>query len=416
MSSFGKLIQSYKDKNLILRILVGVAVGAVIGFWAQKQSGSNIIGFIGMFGDLFVGALKAVAPVLVFILIAASILTKTFSNAKGLKRVVFLYILGTFLASCVGVITSFLFPTTLVLNVPVDMQRAVPASIVVVLKDLLFKIVDNPVHAISTGNYMGILAWAIGFGIALRYCTNETKKVFSDLSDAITSIVKFIIQLAPFGIMGLVATSVYSAGGEALFSYLRIIIVLVCSMAFVAVVLNPLIVWVYLRKNPYPLVFTCLKESGVTAFFTRSSAANIPVNLNLCRKLGLDEELYPISIPLGATINMAGAAVVIAILTLSAVNTLGIQTDFGTALLLCLLAAVGACGASGVAGGSLMLIPLAASLFNISNDIAMQVVAIGFIIGVIQDSVETAINSSTDVLFTAVASYTTSPHEDALTK
>lgn len=313
------------------------------------------------------------------------------------------------MAACVGVAFSFLFPTTLSINDVIAADKTAPVNILVVLKDLFFKIVDNPLHAISSGNFMGILAWAVGFGIALRFCTNETKKVFVDLSEATTKIVQFIIQLAPFGIFGLVCTSVYNTGLSTLAGYLRIVIVLVVAMAFVALVINPLIVFVTLRKNPYPLVFTCLKESGLTAFFTRSSAANIPVNLNLCRKLKLDEELYSISIPLGATINMAGAAVVISIMALAAANTLGIRPDFGTALLLCVISAIGACGASGVAGGSLLLIPLACSLFNIQNDVAMQVVAIGFIIGVIQDSVETAINSSTDVVFTAVASHKTNP-------
>lgn len=414
MSTFAKMVESYKDKNLILRILVGMACGIVLGFVAQKSDVvffKNAADSVGILGNLFVGALKAVAPILVFILILSSIVIKQFGNAKGLRRVLFLYILGTLAASVIGVVFSYMFPTTLVLNAP-PQEAVAPMSIFVVLKGLMFKIVDNPINAIATGNYIGILAWSIGFGMALRFCTNETKKLFSDLSDGITKIVKFIIQLAPFGIFGLVTTSVYETGGDVLLGYLRIVIVLVVAMLFVALVINPLIVWFYLKRNPYPLVFTCLKESGMTAFFTRSSAANIPVNLNLCKKLGLDEELYSISIPLGATINMAGAAVVIAILSLAAANTLGVKPDIATSLLLCIIVAIGACGASGVAGGSLMLIPLACSLFNISNDIAMQVVAIGFIIGVIQDSVETAVNSSTDVIFSAVASYTTNPDTD----
>ena len=414
MSSIQKLVASYKDKNLVLRIVTGLIIGAILGFAARSAAGDiaaehtsfliNVVAFAEILGNLFVGALKAVAPILVFILILSSIVNKQYGSASGLKRVVVLYIVGTFLASCVGVAASFLFPTQLALSNVGAAENAVPASVWIVLKELLFKVVDNPLNAIAHGNYVGILTWAIGLGVALKFCTNETKKIFTDLSEAVTKIVQFVIQLAPFGIFGLVASTVYQTGVDALLGYVRIVVVLVGAMAFVALVVNPLIVFAVIKKNPYPLVFTCLRESGLTAFFTRSSAANIPVNLNLCKKLGLSDELSSISIPLGATINMAGAAVVIAILALAAAHTLGVRPDFWTALLLCVVSAVGACGASGVPGGSLMLIPLACSLFNISNDIAMQVVAIGFIIGVIQDSVETAINSSTDVIFTAIAS------------
>lgn len=410
MSSFQKLVKSYKDKNLIIKILAGVFIGAVIGFLAQNSDTgfiNSLAAAVGTLGSLFVRALKAVAPILVFILISASFITRNFSNTKGLKFVLILYLISTVLASAIGVIASFMFPTTLVLDVTAVDASSAPTSMVEVLSGLLFKMVDNPVNALATGNYVGILTWAIGFGLALKFASPATKSLFEDLSIAITKIVQFIIQLAPFGIMGLVANSVATAGGEALMGYLKLVIVLVAAMAFVAFVTNPLLAGIVLKKNPYPLLFTCLKESGLYAFFTRSSAANIPVNLNLCRKLDLDEELYSITIPLGANVNMAGAAVVIAILTLSAVFTLGIEVSFGTALLLCFVSALGACGCGGVAGGSLMLIPLATSLFNIPNDIAMQVIAVGFIIGVIQDSVETAINSSTDVLFTAVASEAT---------
>ncbi|NLK66200.1 MAG: serine/threonine transporter SstT [Campylobacteraceae bacterium] len=410
MASFEKLISIYKDKNLVVRILTGVFIGAVLGFIARGSDAAFIAalaGGVGTLGSLFVGALKAVAPVLVFILIAASFITKNFTNTKGLKLVIVLYLSSTLLASFVGVLASFMFPTPLVLDTTSAVNATAPTSLVEVLGGLLFKMVDNPINALATGNYVGILTWAIGFGLALRFASGATKDIFGDLADGITKIVQFIIQLAPFGIMGLVTNSVIEAGGEALLGYLRLIVVLVGAMAFVALVTNPLIAGIALKKNPYPLLFTCLKESGLYAFFTRSSAANIPVNLNLCRKLELDEELYPISIPLGATINMAGAAVVIAILSLAAVYTLGIEVSFGTALLLCFVSALGATGAGGVPGGSLMLIPLATSLFNIPNEIAMQVIAVGFIIGVIQDSVETAINSSTDVLYTAVASMVT---------
>lgn len=399
------ITKRYMDGNLILQIIIGIVLGAVLGFIANSgnQMALSIANSMSILGSLFVGALKSVAPILVFILVSSSIIVKEFGNANGLKKIIMLYLIGTFLASLSAVIASFLFPTTLVLQTN-NAELLAPQSIIVVLKDLVFKMVDNPVHALSTGNYIGILTWAIGMGIALRHCAVETKKMFKDISEGITKVVKFIIRLAPFGIFGLVSTSVAQTGFEALGGYAKLLIVLVGTMLFVAFVVNALIVYFVTKKNPYPLIMTCIKESAVTAFFTRSSAANIPVNMNLCKKLNLDEKLYSISIPLGATINMAGAAVTIAVLALSAVNTLNIQIGFLDALLLSVIAAIGACGASGVAGGSLMLIPLACSLFGISNDIAMQVVAVGFIIGVIQDSVETALNSSTDVLFTAIAS------------
>lgn len=399
------ITKRYMDGNLILQIIIGIVLGAVLGFIANSgnQMALSIANSMSVLGSLFVGTLKSVAPILVFILVSSSIIIKEFGNANGLKKIIVLYLIGTFLASLCAVIASFLFPTTLVLQTN-NAELLAPQSIIVVLKDLVFKMIDNPVHALSTGNYIGILTWAIGMGIALRHCAVETKKMFKDISDGITKVVKFIIRLAPFGIFGLVSISVAQTGFAALGGYAKLLIVLVGTMLFVAFVVNALIVYFVTKKNPYPLIMTCVKESAVTAFFTRSSAANIPVNMNLCKKLNLDEKLYSISIPLGATINMAGAAVTIAVLALSAVNTLNIQIGFLDALLLSVIAAIGACGASGVAGGSLMLIPLACSLFGISNDIAMQVVAVGFIIGVIQDSVETALNSSTDVLFTAIAS------------
>ncbi len=404
MNAFQRLAKRYTDGNLIVQILIGIILGALAG-WALNGSGNaSLIGFAGGLGNLFVGALKAIAPILVFVLVASSIVLKDFGGGEGLKKVIALYAVGTLLASLSAVSASFMFPTTLSLQNIEQATNAVPQNIVVVLKDLIFKMVDNPVHALSTGNYIGILTWAIGGGIALRLCGPTTKDLFRDVSAGITKIVKFIIRLAPFGIFGLVTVSVAETGFSVLAGYAKLLVVLVGTMLFVAFVINAAIVFAITRKNPYPLIMTCLRESAVTAFFTRSSAANIPVNLNLCRKLNLDENLYSISIPLGATINMAGAAVTIAVLALSAVNTLGIEVDFGTALLLSVVAAIGACGSSGVAGGSLMLIPLACSLFGISNDIAMQVIAIGFIIGVVQDSVETALNSSTDVLFTAISS------------
>lgn len=405
---FQRITQRYKDGNLIVQILVGITLGGILGFLAHSGNAFalNLTDFAAILGSLFVRALKAVAPVLVFVLVSASIVLKEFGNTNGLKNVLILYLIGTFLASLAAVCVSFAFPTSLVLQNTSVAISAAPSNIAVVLKDLAYKIVDNPLNAIASGNYIGILAWAIAVGIALRHCSNETKRVFKDISDSITKIVKFVIRLAPFGIFGLVSISVAQTGFAALGGYAKLLLVLVGTMLFVAFIINAIIAFAVMRKNPYPLILTCIKESAITAFFTRSSAANIPVNMNLCKKLELNENLYSISIPLGATINMAGAAVTIAVLSLSAVYTLGIDVGFWDALLLSVIAAIGACGASGVAGGSLMLIPLACSLFGISNDIAMQVVAIGFIIGVIQDSVETALNSSTDVLFTAVISKT----------
>ena len=431
---FGKLAKRYADGNLIVQILIGILLGAAIGFWTHSQSAdfnkliadgvtdtaqlaaakkgltdaaNSVANSIAVLGDLFVGALKAIAPFLVFVLIATSIIVKEFGHAKGMQKVVGLYLVGTFLAAVVAVVASFLFPTELMLKGVQSADMSAPQGIVEVLKDLIFKMVQNPITALSSGNYIGIITWAVGGGIAMRFCTAETKKVFQDVSDGVTKIVRFIIRLAPFGIFGLVTISIHSTGFDALAGYLKLILVLVGSMAFVSFVVYPAIVFVLTKKNPYPLVMTCVRESAVTAFFTRSSAANIPVNMALCKKLGLKEELYSISIPLGATINMGGAAVTIGVLALAAVNSIpSITVDFGDALLLCFISALGACGASGVAGGSLLLVPLACALFGIGNDIAMQVVGVGFIIGVIQDSVETAVNSASDVLFTAVASET----------
>ncbi|MGB2553246.1 serine/threonine transporter SstT [Campylobacter sp. MOP51] len=417
MSAVCNMARKFADGNLIVQILIGILLGAVIGFWgnAQVVSGgesaelaNKIVNSISILGSLFVGALKAVAPILIFVLVATSIITKDFGNAKGMQKVVILYLVSTFLAACVAVAASFLFPVELVLKGIESAAMSAPQNVVDVLKDLMFKIVQNPLQAIATGNYIGIIAWAVGGGIAMRGCSAETKKVFSDVSEGVTKIVRFVIRLAPFGIFGLVAISIHETGFEALKGYFKLIAVLVGAMLVVAFIVNPIIAFVVTKKNPFPLIMTCIKESAVTAFFTRSSAANIPVNIALCKKLGLKEELYSISIPLGATINMAGAAVTISILALAAVNSIPeITVTFGDALLLSFISAIGACGASGVAGGSLLLVPLACALFGISNDIAMQVVAIGFIIGVIQDSVETAVNSSSDVVFTAIASQTT---------
>lgn len=338
------------------------------------------------------------------VLVSTAIATKEVGGKTDIKPIIQLYAIGTFLSAFLAVVVSFSFPVTLTLASGAQAGVTPPDSIITVLKGLVISMVDNPINALTKGNYIGVLTWAIAAGFALHYSNHQTKQVMKDVSDAMTRIVRGIIRLAPFGILGLVAETFAQTGFSVLLSYGKLIILLVGTMLFIALVLNPFIVYMKRRHNPYPLVFTCLKESGVTAFFTRSSAANIPVNIALCKKLGLSEETYSISIPLGATTNMAGAAVTITILTLATVNTLGIHVDIPTALLLSLVASVAAAGASGVAGGSLLLIPLACGLFGISDEIAMQVVAIGFLIGVIQDSCETALNSSTDVIFTAACS------------
>ncbi|MCR9422347.1 serine/threonine transporter SstT [Vibrio sp. RM-69-4] len=381
--------------NLVLQILAGIVLGGILATLSPDDAKS-----VGLLGDLFVGALKAVAPILVFILVAASIANQKKNQHTYMRPIVVLYLFGTFTAALTAVVLSFIFPTTLTLVAGAE-GATPPQGIAEVLNTLLFKLVDNPVNALMSANYIGILAWAVGLGLALHHASATTKAVFEDLSHGVSQIVRFIIRLAPFGIFGLVASTFATTGFESLAGYANLLFVLLSAMLIIALVVNPIIVYAKTRQNPYPLVFQCLRESGVTAFFTRSSAANIPVNMALCEKLKLDEDTYSVSIPLGATINMAGAAITITVLTLAAVNTVGIEIDLMTALLLSIVAAVSACGASGVAGGSLLLIPLACGLFGISNDVAMQVVAVGFIIGVIQDSAETALNSSTDVVFTA---------------
>ncbi|MBY6195828.1 serine/threonine transporter SstT [Vibrio hangzhouensis] len=389
------LLVRYANGNLVVQILAGIIFGVILAVAAPATAQS-----FGMLGSLFVGALKAVAPILVFILVAASIANQKKNQTTHMRPIVVLYLIGTFSAALTAVLLSFLFPTELTLVAGAE-GATPPQGIGEVLHTLLFKLVDNPVSALMNANYIGILAWAIGLGLALHHASDTTKAVFEDLSHGVSQIVRFIIRLAPFGIFGLVANTFATTGFSALAGYAKLLFVLLSAMAIIALIVNPLIVYIKTKQNPYPLVFLCLRESGVTAFFTRSSAANIPVNMTLCEKLNLDEDTYSVSIPLGATINMAGAAITITVLTLAAVHTMGIEIDILTALLLSIVAAVSACGASGVAGGSLLLIPLACGLFGISNDVAMQVVAVGFIIGVIQDSAETALNSSTDVVFTA---------------
>lgn len=392
------IVDAYLRLGLVPLILLALVVGTIIGVVAPSFGAS-----LGILGSIFVGALKAVAPVLVFVLVLAAVSNQRIGADTRIKPIILLYLVGTFSAALVAVAASFMFPTELVLANMQAAEQAAPQSLREVLTNLLMNLVANPIKSLAEANYMGILTWAVLIGLALRHVTDTTRQVVSDLGTAVTSVVKWIIAVAPFGILGLVASTVAETGLDALLGYARLLAVLVGSMLFIALVVNPLIVAIMTRKNPYPLVFTCLRESGVTAFFTRSSAANIPVNMNLARKLGLNEDTYSVSIPLGATINMAGAAITINVLTLAAAHTLGIEVSFGAALLLAIVGSLAACGASGVAGGSLLLIPLACSLFNIPNDIAMQVVAIGFIIGVVQDSAETALNSSTDVLFTAAA-------------
>ncbi len=395
MGTLKSIGRTWNSISLIKRIIIGLVIGAVLGVICP---GNDVI---EMLGTLFVSALKGVAPILVFFLVISALM-----NARGtgaMKTVVVLYLVATFVAAFVAVLMSSLFPVELTLAAA--KEQSAPSDIGTVLSTLVLSIASNPVDALTDANYLGILTWAILLGIALRHAKDGVKDVFAAISDAVSQVVRWIISLAPFGILGLVYTSVGENGLEIFTEYGMLLVVLLASMAVVAFVTNPLIAFICFRKNPYPLVWRCIKDSGVTAFFTRSSAANIPVNMELCKKLGLNKDIYSVSIPLGATINMGGAAVTISLMAMMAAHTMGIEVGFGTAVILGALSAVSACGASGVAGGSLLLIPLACSLFGISNDVAMQVVGIGFVIGVIQDSVETAINSSTDVMFAASAEY-----------
>lgn len=392
-----ELLRKWNRIHLVLRIVLGLLAGALLGLALPQLSG------IGLLGTLFVGALKALAPLLVFFLVMDSLARHQKGGRSNMTAVIVLYLIGTFLAALCAVAASFLFPSTLILAEGAVSEA--PGGIAEVLTILLNNAVSNPISAISSANYIGVLVWAVVFGLALREAGPGTKQALSDLSSMLSTAIRWVIQCAPFGILGLVFTTVSTTGFDSFKTYAQLIFVLVGCMFFVALIVNPLIVFLCIRRNPYPLVFRCLIHSGVMAFFTRSSAANIPVNMTLCKELGLDEEKYSVSIPLGATINMAGAAITITVLTLATANTLGLTVDFPTAFLLSLVSSVAACGTSGVAGGSLLLVPLACSLFGISNDIAMQVVGIGFIIGVIQDSCETALNSSSDVLFTAAAEF-----------
>lgn len=391
------LLRRLAQGSLVKQIIIGLVLGVLLATVSKPAAEA-----VGLLGTLFVGALKAVAPVLVLMLVMASIANHQQGQKTSIRPILFLYLLGTFAAALTAVLFSFVFPSTLHLNAAAD-SITPPSGIVEVLRGLLMSMVSNPIDALLNANYIGILVWAVGLGFALRHGNETTKNLINDMSHAVTFIVKVVIRFAPLGIFGLVASTLATTGFETLWGYAQLLLVLVGCMLLVALVINPILVFWKIRRNPYPLVLLCLRESGVYAFFTRSSAANIPVNMALSEKLNLDRDTYSVSIPLGATINMAGAAITITVLTLAAVHTLGMPVDLPTALLLSVVASLCACGASGVAGGSLLLIPLACNMFGIPNDVAMQVVAVGFIIGVLQDSCETALNSSTDVLFTAAA-------------
>ena len=394
-----RFVKSINKVSLIQQIIIGLIIGILTALYLP-----DVANELALLGVLFVGALKGIAPILVFFLVIAAISKHRSGQKTGMGSVITLYLLGTFLSAVLAVVVSFFFPTTLHLAASAA-DAAPPQGIAQVMTTLLKNVVDNPVKALMSANYIGILGWALILGAALRHAPMNTKEVMESIAQAITTVVGWIIRFAPLGIMGLVAESIATNGIEALIGYFQLLVLLLGSMIFVALVINPLLSFIYLRRNPYPLVFKCLRESAIYAFFTRSSAANIPVNLDLAKRLKLNPDMYSVSIPLGATINMGGAAITITIMTLAAAHTLGIVVDIPTAILLSIIATIGACGASGVAGGSLLLIPLACSLFGISNDVAMQVVGVGFIIGVLQDSTETALNSSTDILFTATADY-----------
>lgn len=392
-------MKKWNEISLVKRIICGLIIGILLGLTVPQVT------VISILGDLFVSALRAVAPLLVLFLVMGALAHQGNGTRSNMKQVIFLYLFGTFVSGCVAVAASFLFPVTITLTQSADTAAAAPSGIGEVLNSLLVSVVSNPVDALANANYLGILAWAVLLGIALRKAGEGTKSSIMQVADAFSLIVRWIINCAPLGVLGLVFTTISEQGLSSLLGYGRLILLLVGTMAFVAFIVNPLITFAALRQNPYPLVLKCLKDSGITAFFTRSSAANIPVNMKLCEELGLDRNTYAVSIPLGSTINMGGASITISILALAAVHTLGISVDIPTAVILCVLSAASACGASGVAGGSLLLVPLACSLFGIPDDIAMQVVGTGFIVGVIQDSCETAINSSTDVLYTAIAEF-----------
>ena len=393
------IVQKIKSTSLVSQIIIAIILASLLASLAPETAKS-----FATFGSLFVSALKAVAPILVLVLVTSAIANQKLDSSAELKPIISLYLIGTLSAAFVAVLLSFIFPTSLTLDIAGATAKP-PQALAEVLTTLAFKVVENPISAVANGNFIAVLAWGLGLGFSLKHASESSKVMVHDLSEAISSVVRLVIRFAPLGIFGLVANTIATTGFSALAEYSHLVAVLLSAMLIIALVVNPIIVFIITKKNPYPLVFTCLRESGITAFFTRSSAANIPVNMALCKKLDLHEDTYSVSIPLGATINMAGAAITITVLTLAAANSLNIEVSFATAILLSIVASISACGASGVAGGSLLLIPLACSLFGINNDVAMQVVAIGFIIGVIQDSAETALNSSTDVVFSAAASH-----------
>ncbi|MFP7358111.1 serine/threonine transporter SstT [Kurthia gibsonii] len=392
------LFQKWSDTSLVLRIVMGIILGAVLAVAFPSAT------WLAMLGTLFVGALKAVAPILVFVLVINALASHVSGQKTNMKGIVFLYLFATFIAGAVGVIAAKLFPVKLTFK-EVDADLQPPENVWGVMETLLNNIVSNPVDALMNANYIGILAWAIVLGLALKAASSTTKTVITNLSEAVSKVVHWVINLAPFGIIGIMYNTIVTSGFGELKHYGTLIIILVGSMLLIALVINPIIVFVVARRNPYPLVWASLRESGLTALFTRSSAANIPVNMELCEKLGLDKNTYAMSIPLGATINMAGAAVTISVLTMSAAYTLDVHVDIATAIILMVVTAISAAGASGVPGGSLLLIPLACGLIGIPNDLAVQVIGVGLIISVVQDSCETALNSSSDVVFTATAEY-----------
>ncbi|MCU4423024.1 MULTISPECIES: serine/threonine transporter SstT [Acinetobacter] len=390
------MLAFFSRLSLVTKIIIAIILGIGVALLFP-----NVTPYLSLFGELFIKALKSVAPILVFVLVLSSIANFQVGHSANLRPVLLLYVIGMLLAAFSAVIASLSFPSTLFLNTISHNDLQAPGSLADILKNLLLSFIANPVQAISEANFIGILAWAIGLGLAMRHSSDTTKQVMQDVAHAVSAIIHKVIAFAPVGIFGLVAVTFADAGLATLESYAHLLVVLLGTMLFVALIVNPILVGLTIRGNPYPLVFKCLKESGITAFFTRSSAANIPVNLDLAERLGVNPSTASVSIPLGATVNMAGAAVTITVLTLATVHTLGIHVDFATMVILSVVATVSACGASGVAGGSLLLIPVACSLFGVSTEIAMQVVAIGMIISVLQDSTETALNSSTDVLFTA---------------
>ncbi len=394
-----KVLSLYTKSPLILRIAIGLVIGAVLGIFVPAAS------FVGVFGEVFVGALKAIAPILVLVLVIASLAKAGEGIGARFRTIIFLYIVSTLTAAIAAVGFSYIFRVTIPLSAD-SATGTPPSDLGEVFGNLLSNMVMNPVQAVIEGNYVGILTWSVIIGLAVRMtASDKTKAVFTDLSDSISKVVGWVIQLAPFGIMGLVFKAVNENGLEIFTDYGKLLLVLLGCMLFVSLIINPFIIFLTIGKNPYPLVFTCIKESGLTAFFTRSSAANIPVNMRLCEKLGLDKEYYSVAIPLGATINMDGAAITITIMSLSAAFSQGVEVNIVMAIILSFVATLGACGASGVAGGSLLLIPMACSLLGIGSDVAMQVVGVGFIVAVLQDSLETALNSSGDVIFCAAAEY-----------